>query len=249
MDSVYSEHSKYNPQERVERNRYINELRHEKRMSLQDIADLFGLTRQRIYQITGASDVHAQVERAKKRREEVLSQPDKTNEQLAKELGVCEGTVLHVRSGTRYAAKRGCGVAKRQYADNKIAELLEQKGHTVELMPHRGEYNLCVDSKVRVSVRSAVPLNVKTNPNTISPQYKFRVDRWRRECDFFVLYMRDRDEFFVLPVDKIADYMELYVFCWPTLRPEISKVAKYLGALDLISEAANAKSNSDKDCD
>lgn len=219
-------------------------MRQEKLMTLQEIADIVGLTRQRVHQILGA---HTYIDggRLGKRRDYIESCIDKTNDELAKELGLYSGYVSTLRNGTRHAIKAGdTAPSKGREAEDIVITILSNHGYEVEYKDYLYEYDLLINGIVRCDVKSSCAL-YKTNPGIKSNQYRFRIRQDRRDkCDIYILYMGGNDkDIFIVPTDKVPDKYEHIQMCYPTLRPDIGKYQQYKNRFDIIDKMLEEKSH------
>lgn len=206
-------------------------LRNEEMMTLQEIGNIYGVSRERVRQIVGNSGY---VNMASVRRRSIIrSSLNKTNSNLAEELGVCVSNVAKHRSDLRHAVEPGNhALAHGSRCEDYIADLLREKGYYVEQMPLSHHFDMLVNGH-RVDVKYCRTPKRSPSMRTTSPTQRFGVKGDRGNCDFYVL-VTNKLEVFVVPSSKIPDTMDQILFCWPTKRPEIGKYQKYFNRFDLL---------------
>lgn len=212
--------------DRVQRMRHMREV---ELMTLKEIADEFGISKQRVHQLIGNTGSGVKHERLRKL---VIPHPDKTNAALAKELGIQPNTVRGLRADRYYnLSPRNKGFEGHQVGIEAVANKLILLGMAVRLMPHREAHDILVNDCHRVCVSyGRVPRHSPSNL-CVSPQWGFSVEH--KETDFYAFVTVDLD-MFIVPITAIPRKMKLVAFCWPTLRPTIGKFQRWHSRFDLL---------------
>jgi len=213
---------------KTKRNNEMRRMRYDKKLTLQEIANYFGVTRERVRQVVGNSaEIRDQV--IQEKHEMVRSSTDLSNPEIQAVTGYCSVYISVLRSGTRHAVVKDSTVGFGQEVERYVADQLTQQGIECELMPVSHEYDILVNGCVRVDVKGTNSIH-KTSPKLKSPQYSFHT-KLDKDCDFYVFVIWGTKDCFVVPADKAKKFT---TFCWPTLRPTLHKYSKYLNAWDLL---------------
>lgn len=205
-------------------------MRFEKRMTLQEIGDTFGISRERVRQIVGNSDRrHLAAERI---RDEVKSVPELTNSEISSVLGISTATVSKLRHGQRYAIDNDdCSLAIGVQKENEYAKKLSEMGMEVELMPYGEKFDAIVNGH-RVDFKFCATPNVPAG--SVNPSWRFNTkNNSRKNCDFYFCITAN-DDVFIIPSDKIPQKMNQLVFSYPAKHQSTGKWQKFLNRYDLL---------------
>jgi len=224
------------------RNNEMKRLRIKNGWTLQEIGNKYGITRERVRQIVGPTTATSHRKRLENRKKVILSQPDKTNKDLANELGLSEDIIMRLRSNVRHAIKM-------TYYPTRIGFIWEEWSHNYllknniqnELQNFNAPYDIVALNNVFIDVKVATKSS-PTSPGIKSPQYRFSPNTNHNKADIYLLIIAPTKDIFIVPANKIEN-MDLVAFCWPTLRPDISKMAQYHNRLDLIWKIHKEKYN------
>lgn len=213
-------------------------MRNEKK-TLQEIADKFGITRERVRQIIGNTGGEAIKKRMDDKLDFVKSNPQKTNSELIEDLRVKFGAGLgklffNIRSKTRHAIDGGAlqlGVE----AEIIVSEKLNSLGIKHQLMPHHHVFDIQLENGKTVDVKSRINQSIAPSAagRLKTPQWRFvaRKEKKGNYTDFFILYIWATKDFFVVPNEDVHN--DQIVFCWPPKKP--SKWHKYHNRFDLLT--------------
>lgn len=213
------------------RNVEMKRLRYEELKTLQEIADIYNISRERVRQIVGNNDYKNN--KTRRKRKKARANTDATNDELAKILNVSPNTIANYRSDIRHAVKSGsCRAVGHEWEEWTIDKLSEM-GAVVEGMPLRHPYDLEVNG-YRVDVKYCD--HPRTPPSTRgllkSPQWVFGTKGDSDKCDFFFCITGNKD-IFIIPSGEVGTKQQV-VFCYPTERPSLGKYQKYLDRYDLL---------------
>lgn len=217
-----------------ERRKEMTELRFQKFWTLQQIADKYNLSRERVRQLIGNTGYGFQSAQTELK---IVGNEEKTNPELAESLDLSVATIHQYRKGTRYkiAGDENGSLKVGIRWENWAAKKLGERGFDVELMPYGHKFdillngNLRIDVKVCLTKRDAPSLRIK------SPSWRFHVasGEKRDDCDFYYCITKNEDVF-VIPSSMIPENQSQLVFCFPTLRPSLGKYQKYHEAYYLL---------------
>lgn len=206
--------------------------------TLQEIADKFGISRERVRQRIGNTGFQATQSRVKKNRSMYEQFKHLSNSALQKVLGI--KTINNYRDDTRHAIDGG-SLQVGTESEVTVSKKLHDLGFKNELMPHFHPFDILLDNGITVDVKSSDPM---TSSKTISPCYTFNTKKAVKGnyCDFLILYLRDAKECFVVPMKEAGNIIR---FCFPegSLRTnnKVSKWLKYHNRFDLLKEATAAR--------
>lgn len=212
------------------RNKEMLRLRNEKRMSLQEIANIYGITRERVRQIIGNTGRDIQKSKTAIRDAHIRQAIHKTNDEIAEVTGLSIPIIRKARKGTHHAVMPDSPIGRGQEAEHFVSGKLSELGIDNKLMPLKHPFDILVNGSIRVDVKSAYT-TVKTNPRIKSPQYHFVDRKGGVGCDYFVCVIWLTKDSYIIPAHLMKRH--LYI-CHPSGRPEIAKYSKYLNAWDLL---------------
>ena len=212
------------------RNKEMLRLRNKKQMSLQEIASIYGITRERVRQIIGNTGRDIQKYKTERRNRSIREATQKTNNQLAEETGLPAWIITKARGGTHHAVEPDSLIGRGQEAEHFVADKLSELGIANELMPLKRPFDILVRGELRIDVKHARG-TVKTSPKIKSPQYCFRDNKKGGGCDFFVCVIWETKDCYIIPARLMKPF--LYI-CHPSMRPTLAKYTAYLNAWDLL---------------
>lgn len=201
--------------------------------SRSQIARQIGCSRERLRQILGNGD-----DTARRRELYLAAHPDITNGQAAEMWNLSNtGLVSRYRNGNRHAVCGGVVEVGYQWEEWVIEQLIEQ-GFLAEGQAFGSRFDILVNGTIRVDVKVSTRPRSALSLQNISPSWNFNVGtkKKRSETDFFALVIAPSKEVFIVPESIIKNSQVNIVFCWPTLRPELSKWQQYLDRWDLLTE-------------
>lgn len=204
----------------------IKRLRYSEKMTLQEIADMYSLSRERVRQILGNSGGGYKTERISNF---ILTHPEMTNNQLSNKIGIGRGAISKYRSQQRHAISDGAlkiGID----AENVVSEKLKELGVNHELMPHHHPFDILTLDGKRIDVKcSTKKYIVKRNKSEF---YRFKIDKKKRGnyADFFVMYIVPENVFLVIPFDDTP--RDNLRFNYPVLRD--GKFTKFINNFEVL---------------
>lgn len=208
--------------------------------TLQEIGDLYGISRERVRQLIGNTKKFNYVRKAKDKAILDPANLDKTDQELADELGYDVGYIQYYRSGVRRKMPEHSSAGRGFCVEDEISKILTVNRIPNTLMPLHHPFDILLANGTRVDVKSAAhPLHP---PSQYAPYYNFNLGQKRRGeyADFFILVpLKDGDicDIYIIPRDVVpnVDYFRL-----PALSDEErqkakrSKYAVYKNRFDLL---------------
>ena len=222
----------------------MERLRKRERWSLQQIADAFGVSRQRVSQILGKDYVnwrHGKFQDTLRDPEWLEEHAMLTNDEVAELLGASYGSVNNYR--------RHCfHMQKGYHGRNAIWTMIIKKtlknrfdGLSVELLPNIQLGNMSVTGdKATANILVRVSDAAKNLPYSLNPMFSFNlVKRVRLNgiADFIICVIEPTDDLFVIPAGLVGE-QERINMVWPTSWA-VGKWQKYHDRFDLIAEFCN----------
>ena len=167
---------------------------------------------------------------SRRRKKYVLSHPNKTNRELAEELGLCRETIIAYRRGTEYRYAVGAGQSTKKWTV-KVSQRLDAAGIPNKPLPDVYKIELDDGSRAKVCYcnRPYVQLGY--------PSLLFHVKKG--SADFFLLVAGDTDKIYVVP-DSAANNANVIKI--PTMpyedkrKKRISKYEQYLNNFNLLRQ-------------
>lgn len=209
------------------------ELRASGGLKLREIGDLFGVTRERVRQLIGNTGrkVHGDYVRkmvALMTHKEMLSA---TSDNPL--FGSSPETWRRIIGKYHHAAKSG-PVALGQKWERIVSGKLLELGIKTKLMPLGSPFDLLVEeSKMRIDVKYCS--RPRPTSKCVSPQWGFGIKGNQNKADFYICVAGEIENCFVIPSHLVSSKTNRLQFCWPTLRPELSKWKQFHNAFDQIS--------------
>lgn len=189
-----------NPFKRTDRNTEMQRLR-ASGASLQGIADIYGISRERVRQLVGNTGYL--VARTQRRNLENLSGSDleklTRDEAMQKYKKSC-GWGIAQKLGNIHHVNNGLG--------NKAEELVNQKlidvGISNRMMGFKKSYDIQLDNGLRIDVKSAKIPQKSPSQRDISPVYNIHNIKQGQDCDFFIIVLPagfddPTPQFFIVP--------------------------------------------------
>lgn len=217
------------------RNDEMNTLRWGKSWTLQEIADEYGISRERVRQIVGNSGYKNA--KTKRNKAATLANSYMINDDIAQALGVSVPTVSKYRRGTRHAIK-GSNLYVGVEKEESYAKTLESMGMNVELMPHSHKYDAIVNG-YRVDFKyCGTEYNPPSMHKSKYPRWRFNVrsGEKRDDCDFYFCVTAN-DDVFIIPSLLVPRTMNHLIFTYPRGRTGMAaKWQLYKDRYDLLEE-------------
>lgn len=222
------------------RDEEMKRLRLEEGMRLQDIADIYDLTRERVRQIVGNTGFLYH----KKIREKIANEDrNLTNCDLSRKYDRSRISVSRNRSGM-YARCGDSYTSSAMRMKLALMEWIKEQGHVVSDIDNGRQDAFYVDD-IKVGVRvGACTIPPSLEDKLVNVRYSFCVEMYddsKTQVDFFVCLCRDTGDAFIIPRTAIPRRKMRIQFVWPTARPEIGKYQKYHERWDLIFGGNNAQ--------
>lgn len=209
----------------------INDLRFVQGKTLREIAQIFGVSKQRIGQIIGNTGFVA----AEKNKEFIQSNPELTNKEISSLLNLSRSAISNYRAKKRHAIENKGTAGKGAKWEEWTAQLLKQKGYYPELLNYGAPYDILLNGKIRIDVKSTD--REWWLPGAKNPIMKFNVGKNKRQkCDFYFCVIINSLNYFIIPSIKVPDQMAQLQFSWPTGRCLQSNWQQYHKRWDLIDE-------------
>lgn len=201
--------------ERLEK---IKNLRFSRNYTLQEIANEFRLSRERIRQLIGNTG-----RGYKNRRIRKLYENNKhlSNTELSEITGIVNISSYR-KDGIRHKINGG-SLKIGVYFEELVSKTLNKNGISHKLMPHNHPFDILLDNGIRIDVKSVSPSRLLTK---ITNTYSFNPNKKRRGnyADYFICVLIDTEEMFVIPSSEIKKSSPIR-FSWP--RPTRGKESKY----------------------
>lgn len=210
-------------------------MRHDKKMSLQSIANFYGISRERVRQIIGNSG-NVYLDDARRKISE-LDMAQLTTSELAEKLGVGFVRASKIISANcpRHAVVEGCNISVGMKAEEIVSEILRNEGFDCALMPIHHPFDILVNGSIKIDVKSAARPSKSPSIRTINPLYRFGVKNGKA-ADFYIFFMHETNDMFIVPQHVVGKFSDNISFVWPSNRPEIGKYQRYHNRFDLLRE-------------
>jgi plasmid maintenance system antidote protein VapI len=217
-------------------------MRFSERKSLQEIADKYQISRERVRQIIGNTgrDIIPNVA-------EKLNQIDDispyTNQELAEQFGVCPSSISAKLNGRRHAIKKSKSAAYAGYIGEEIiSRKLTKRGFDCKLNGgHR--FDATINELVNVDFKTCNKPLYPPSSKHKSPWYSFGTrNKDIENIDFFIVYLKPTNDLFIVPQSIIGN-KDAMRFTWPTLRPSIGKIQRFRNRFDLIWDLIAQRQN------
>lgn len=211
-----------------ERLKEMERLRFSENWSLQEIADKYNLSRERVRQLIGNSGSGY---KARRNNHSIISRPDLTNQELSEALNLSVNKISSIRGRQRHEIKGG-SLKKGTDIEVIVSKLLINKGVENKLMPHKHPFDILLWNGKRVDVKSCYK-KIKPKSQAGNGYYSVHIDRSRRGeyADFLIVLIVPENVYFVIPFDVATDQIRL-------IYPESAKKSKfsvYINRFDLLT--------------
>lgn len=197
--------------------------------TLQEIADLYGASRERVRQVIGNTG------------RDFLK--NRTIEMM-KGVDFSDWTVKDIPSqGLRSIWRRELykhhhsvvgGMAKiGNDAEKRARALLENNDIACELMPLGSPFDILCNNGLRIDVKTTT--KPFTNyPGLVSPKWRFKVGAGKRGQTDFYMCITSNEDIFIIPSIVVPQHWEQLQFCWPALSPSKGRFSQYKDAYRLL---------------
>lgn len=175
-----------------ERNKDIKMLREEKFWTLEQIAELYGISRERVRQILGNTG-RGFIRR--KREKEIQEHSNLTNREICEKIGVPRGSLFYYgRSSSRHALEPGSLCAQGAEAETIVSKKLMEHGIGNKLMPHHHPFDILLDNGLHIDVKFRNSSNNKSNyPN-------YHVNPKKTEIiDYYAILLPNKEDVYIIP--------------------------------------------------
>lgn len=214
----------------------MHDLRFKENMSLNRIADIEGISHQRVSQIfaeMGGAGKYSPHKDTFDDDDWLLAHRHLNNDEMAKLVNYSYETVRQYRKRFQYMPMDGQW--KRRYISQRAVEIiLEQRGHTIKPMPHSHPFGILVGDKLRITIQIASQTG-KMSDVAITKYARFHVNR--KDTDIFVCCLGTI--YFVIPSEKIRGNPQMIYIAHPPSKTPKTKdpYHGYKNRWDLIDEA------------
>jgi DNA-binding XRE family transcriptional regulator len=214
----------------------IKEMRDRGDKPITEIASLFGVSKQRIHQIAGTVGHSYQSKCHNNKVQDVKNNYDLSNKELAQKLNISVSNVTSLRKSCskKHHNVSGGSALIGEKAEQKVSDILEQKGIKNTLTPFGFPYDILIEkSGNRIDVKyTSAPWNTRTQETKPLSWRIMSNSSKRNECDFFVLCSPDFSFLIIIP-SFIAPHVVR--FCYPPAgHGAKSRYLKYINCFSLL---------------
>lgn len=202
----------------------IKELRFEQSYTLQQIADVYNISRERVRQLIGNTGKGIVKQ---KRRKMILEHPEMTDGELASSLGVLPACVYTYRKGTFHAVSGGNYKSKYE-AIIYVSELLSKFGINHKLIAEWHGCDIVLDNDKRLDIITA---GKKCKPPS-QEYYHYRFHVHPSRADYYICYIVPTKELFIIPAKEVGSSGFISI-SWPTVLKR-TRYMKYYNNFDLL---------------
>lgn len=211
-------------------------LRDEDGKTLQEIADLYTISRERVRQVIGNTGQVAAEMRFAKVEEIILGTLNKTSKEITMTYGISEGLISKHRGNKRHAIEPDSSVGLGAKWEDWVSQRLTDSGIQHEMMPSGHPFDILALGKVRIDVK-ARNVNLNSSPSQKARDtysFTFRKKDYK-DADFYVLVIYEYEVAFIIPVNEST--ASSFRIPWPPKSME-TKYHKFLNRWDLIEKFA-----------
>ena len=234
-----------------ERKSHMIYLRQNELWTLQEIANLYRISRERVRQIVGNTGVRPYNPKKAAQDQIIRASSDKTNSQLERELGVNKSQIYKARSGMRHKIEDTLESTHSGFmGEEKFKRDAEARGYSVELMSFRHQFDAMVNGSVNCDVKIAtVPLETPTHKKQqmINPIWNFSIGKKKKwkEVDVFPCLIFPLNLWFIVPAEHIraGGIRENIRFVYPHSGRGPTSFQKYENRWDIIDKIAKEKND------
>lgn len=199
--------------------------------SLQEIADVYSISRERVRQIIGNTGKSFLRTFAVAKLKSVEYSFDTTRDDIKNNIKRFKGMFLKKLATVPHKTK-----TMGQDAEIIVSEKLRDLGFENSLMRSGYSFDILLDNGIKVDVKASYKKGY-TSKKQISGMYAFKVrkDKKGDYCDYFICYIPDHNIFFVIPNNKVNYINALYI-PWPITSRNWTPWAEYKDRFDLLKK-------------
>ncbi len=199
--------------------------------SLQEIADVYSISRERVRQIIGNTGKSFLRTFAVAKLKSVEYSFDTTRDDIKNNIKRFKGMFLKKLATIPHKIK-----SVGQDAEIIVSEKLKDLGLENSLMRTGYIFDILLDNGIKIDVKASYKKGY-TSKKQKSGMYSFHVQKQRKGdyCDFFICYIPDHNIFFVIPNCEI-NYVESLYIPWPITSRNWTPWAEYKDRFDLLKK-------------
>lgn len=213
--------------------------------SLHEIAKKYHISKNKIIQLIGKTP-HIQHQRTARINKYIQEAIDKTNQELADELGLSTTYISQQRNEKRHAINGGSAEVGAFWED-WFGNILVSQGFKVEMMPYRHPFDILVNDVVRIDTKSAI---TEFNPPSFHRKcvnkswgcsWRFKIHGFYEDnCDIYACIIAQTKDIFIIPKFALIEKQfksKQIILQWPYRN--YSKYARFHNNFDLIRTVGN----------
>lgn len=212
-------------------------LRDDKLYTLQQIADIYNISRERIRQIIGNTGRDF----VTRKTEALLKSVDLTKLTTLQISELPGNSTLWKKEGAKVRHLTATEGVEFEYYAN---EILNSQGIKNKLMPSACPFDILAHNEIKIDVKhtDCDISNAPSQTKVIYPCYSIGHLKGGNDCDFFFIFIPDKREFigyatFIIPSALVPKTKDTRIrIPWPRMTKKISKWHKYLNRFDLLLE-------------
>jgi len=215
---------RYKIERKDSRSMEMRRLHVEEGKTLQEVGDMYGITRERVRQLVGTLG-HGLPAAYKK--SIIDAHPELTNNELSAIVGIS------VSRGDQHHAIAGGALKRGVEIEDVVSRKLTELGIAHEMMPVRNAFDILLSNGRRIDVKAS--FRKMSPPSQFGSYYSFATRKAKRGdyCDFFILVIVPTMDMFVVPNEAVKSKCEQIHMDWPA-HARSSKFHKYLNRFDLL---------------
>lgn len=214
----------------LDRNNEMKRLRYEEGKTLQEIATIYNVSRERVRQLVGSVGRNFRTAWT----ENLSKNYDLSKTESVKDLPGSTSVWRKLWGKFRHKAKNGWIKKGQEYEELALAILLEH-GIESELMPTRHSFDLLVRGRIRVDVKhSNFDAQSMKSQACVSPTFPISNMKCGKDCDFFIVFIPhgDNHAIFVIPASEVTT--ERIRVVYPQMGFKSSKWTQWKDRFDLL---------------
>lgn len=217
----------------------MKRLRFEEFKTLQEIADIYNLSRERVRQIVGNTGSFVSDKRSREKTEFVMASKDMTHSQLIQALknkfGTPKTNAIHLRGKFRHAVESNSWAWHGAKHEDLVSKKLNSLGIENKQMPHGHPFDILLANGKKIDVKASTTKRV-TSPSQKHTMYSFSVrkNKKRDYCDFFICYIVPEKVFFVIPCEEVSATAGNLYITYPQPARSWAKWHEYEDRFDLL---------------